>query len=169
VDGELRGLIDLWGRLWGIPQLASTVDISYNARLRSSLGRCRPSSGRVSLSAGLREASPERRAEVLCHEVAHVAAFHLYGPAAKPHGPEWQALVASAGFQPRVRSAPAAEERHSVSVPASTFPYEHRCPVCLSVRYARRPVPRWRCTECLDAGLGGELLITRRPPLSPGP
>jgi ribosomal protein L37AE/L43A len=41
--------------------------------------------------------------------------------------------------------------------------YLHWCPVCHSRRFARRPMARWRCAECVDAGLPGALQITRLP------
>jgi hypothetical protein len=33
---------------------------------------------------------------------------------------------------------------------------------------AGRPVPEWRCAECLDAGLSGELVITKLAPPKEG-
>jgi hypothetical protein len=41
------------------------------------------------------------------------------------------------------------------------FAWEHRCPVCRTARYARRRTPAWRCAECLDNGLAGELTSRR--------
>jgi ribosomal protein L37AE/L43A len=46
------------------------------------------------------------------------------------------------------------------------FAYEHRCPVCQSVRYANTARPRWRCLECDDAGLEATLAIRRVAPSS---
>ena len=164
MDGEVRALVARWGALWDVPDLEQGVSISFSTRLRKSLGRCRPSTGRVTLRADLRHGDPERLAEVLCHEIAHVAVFRLHGPTAAPHGAEWRELVSRAGFAPRVKAMEIAPARTPLSEPTAILPYEHRCPVCQSVRYARRPVPRWRCAECLDAGLRGELVITRHPP-----
>jgi ribosomal protein L37AE/L43A len=39
----------------------------------------------------------------------------------------------------------------------------HRCPVCHSVRRAKRPVQQWRCRSCHEAGLNGCLEITSHP------
>ena len=156
-----------WGATWGLPDLVSDVSVSFNPRLTKSLGRCQPSTGRITLRADLQHADADRLAEVLCHEVAHVAAFQLFGPAATPHGPEWQQLVASAGFLPRSRASEASVVPSRARTPFGLLPYEHRCPVCQTVRYARRPVGSWRCGECLEAGLAGELVVTRHQ--RPGP
>jgi SprT protein len=164
VDGEIRALIARWGAVWGVPDLECDVSITFSSRLKRSLGRCRPSTGRITLRSDLQYGDVERLAEVLCHELAHVAAFRLHGRAAAPHGAEWRELVERAGFTPRVRAIETVLARALVSEPTAILPYEHRCPVCQSVRYARRPVPRWRCAECREAGLSGELVITRHPP-----
>lgn len=161
MDDEIRALIEGWGSAWGLPHLASEVHVSFTSRLTRSLGRCRPSTGRISLQTSLQQSKRSQLAEVLCHELAHIAVWQMFGSHAKPHGPEWQRLVSDAGYDSEVRArrfAPAS----SVTPPTSRSRlYEHRCPVCQSVRFARRPVGRWRCAECVDAGLTGELVITR--------
>lgn len=183
---DLRALVSAWAAAWGDAGLADAVAVSFSPRLRRSLGRCRPAAGRITLRADLRDGPEARLAEVLCHEAAHVAVHRRHGRAARPHGPEWRALVEAAGYEPRRLGAdpppdraragspagpaaaepagsrptpPAAARRN----PAARYRYEHRCPVCHTARWARRPVRAWRCAECLDAGLAGELLITRGP------
>lgn len=162
----LRRLLASWATLWDTPGLEDDLTVAFSARLTRSLGRCRPATGRITLRAELRGGPPERLAEVLCHEAAHVAVFQKHGREARPHGPEWRALVAAAGFEPRTgargESTSAAMEATDESPTPRRLAYEHRCPVCHTVRLARRPVPRWRCAECLDAGLDGEMIITRR-------
>jgi predicted SprT family Zn-dependent metalloprotease len=158
---RLISLVEEWAGTWGVPELATAVSIRFSNRLQRSLGRCKPSRGLVTLSASLETADPGVLAEVLCHEVAHIAAYRLHGGRAAPHGKEWRELVSAAGFKPRVRArdsaAPPARRRRQRR-------YEHRCEVCQSVRYGGRPVPQWRCAECLDAGLDGMLTITPHEP-----
>ncbi len=167
---QVRPLLEEWGRIWGLPGLLHDVDVTFSARLKRSLGRCRPATGRIVLAEKLRSGSPELLTEVLCHEAAHVAAYRLYGDRVDPHGPEWRRLVREAGFTPRVR-APAEPSRSSSagrcgSRPAAARPdsgvrYEHRCPVCQAVRVARRKVMSWGCSECISLGLPGRLIITQ--------
>lgn len=137
-DARLRAWIGEWAELWGVPTLPDDVDLSFSPRLTASLGRCHPAAGRVTLSADLRSRRPKLLREVLCHEVAHVAVHRLRGPEAAPHGPEWRELVTMAGFEPRTRAI-----RPHLRLKGSPTPtkleYEHRCPVCHAVRFARRP------------------------------
>lgn len=161
MDDEIRTLIAGWGAAWGLPHLESDIHVTFSSRLTQSLGRCRPSTGRITLQTDLQQSNRSQLAEVLCHEVAHIAVFQLFGSQAKPHGPEWQRLVSEAGYGAEVQARRIAGTRLPRSQ-RSPFPaYEHRCPICQSVRFARRPVGRWRCAECVDAGLPGELVITR--------
>jgi hypothetical protein len=43
------------------------------------------------------------------------------------------------------------------------YRFEHRCPVCQSVRLARRRMTAWRCAECVEAGLNGVIDIRPHP------
>ena len=179
---DLANLVSEWGRLWGVPELAERVSISFSRRMQRSLGRCQPARARVRIAGHLEDAPRELLEEVLCHEVAHAAAYLLLGPKAKPHGPEWSEMVRQAGFEPRTR-APAilAGPSRATSSDPTQAPspagrgttgqgerFEHRCPVCQTTRVARRPVPSWHCAECLDAGLPGAMLISRVPAPRPG-
>ena len=156
--------MEAWSKLWDLPELSESVSVVFSRRLTSTLARCRPAEGRIVLRADLRDAPARRLDEVLCHELAHVAVHRLHGPSAKPHGPEWQALVRAAGFQPRIRTRDASHGKRNARRAAAGRIWEHRCPVCQSVRTARRPMTAWRCAECLDAGLDGALIITRWDP-----
>ena len=148
-----------WGRLWGIPNLSTQLHVVFSRRLRATLARCRPAEAKIVLRDDLECAPKQRLAEVLCHEAAHVATHMLHGREAKPHGPEWQRLVRLAGFKPTVR-APQRRLSKRLQRRKTCRIYEHRCAVCQMLRIARRPVPTWRCSECLQAGLDGLLTIT---------
>jgi SprT protein len=92
--------------------------------------------------------------------MAHLAARELYGRSVRPHGAEWKALMANAGFEPRTHlpHPNGATKRRKRRAP---YVYVHRCPVCQFSRTARRLMSRWRCAECVASGLEGLLTITR--------
>ena len=147
--------------VWSTPDLPTSVSITFSPRLRSSLGRCLPDKGRITLHQSLALEAADHLPLVLCHELAHVVAFRSHGASIAPHGPEWRALVEQAGFDSTVTLPVAPTQDHSSAPPR--LAYAHTCPTCHTRRLARRPVSRWRCTECVAAGLPGELLITRTP------
>jgi SprT protein len=151
-----------WSSLWSTPDLPTTITVAFSNRLTSALGRCTPRTGSIRLNPKLLEAPREMLREVLCHEAAHVAAWLLHGRRARPHGREWKDLMRVAGYEPRVKwkGDPLASVARSSGRPSTL--YVHSCPVCSASRLARRPVPRWRCQACRDAGLEGRLEITRR-------
>jgi SprT protein len=154
-------LIQRWCRRWGTPALAGKVTCEWSSRLRRSLGRAYPERCVVRLSTLLREASYRDNFEhVLCHEVAHVAAFYIHGRSIACHGPQWQNLVRLVGHTPEAR-----RETLTISVPqeAPSVCYEHLCPVCQSTRISTRPQRHWRCVACTRAGLEGRLIVQSRP------
>jgi SprT protein len=93
--------------------------------------------------------------EVICHELAHIAAVHLHGPSIKPHGHEWQKLVRLAGYEPSIRLRVDGQK----TVGNAPRKYKHYCPVCHSQRTSRTQMTRWRCTACVANGISGELQI----------
>jgi predicted SprT family Zn-dependent metalloprotease len=161
---RLRELITTWGKLWGLPELERTVALTFSRRLKRSLGRCRPATGRIAIQARLADDDPELLAEVLCHEAAHIAAYQLFDSVDDPHGERWRELVRRAGYEPSARHTTQVDAPAMAAGTIGRYTHEHRCPVCHSVRYARRSVPTWRCAECTDAGLSGKLTITRVKP-----
>jgi len=118
-DAALAAWLRGWGAIWEDSALADAVQIRFSTRLRRALGRCLPALGSITLQASLRLEAPELLMEVLCHEAAHIATWRRFGPAARPHGPEWRSRVLAAGFEPRLRAqlhasaAPPREAGHS--------------------------------------------------------
>lgn len=165
LNDQLHAAIVGWQSTWHSPGLADQTHVTFSPRLERSLGRCVPATGRVTLTTRLRRGPRERLLETLCHEVAHVAAYMLHGSAARPHGPEWAALVRAAGFDPDTharprRGTPKTATRLPRAKP-SRFTVVHTCPVCHFRRFARRVMSAWRCRTCVDAGFSGELIATR--------
>lgn len=182
-EAALRDWLRGWATIWDSEGLEDRVKVRFSGRLKRALGRCRPASGHVALQEALLDGPLETLMEVFCHEVAHIVVWDRLGPTARPHGPEWKSVVQAAGFEPEVRK-PAGRHIHSagsegyVGKPTvsrvtalALLPYEHRCPVCQAVRYARRPVSVWRCSACIELGLSGKMVIKKRatPPPSFAP
>ena len=179
LSAALQDALAEWVRLWDAPGLERTLSVSFSRRLRTTLGRATPATGRVVLHDALRHALPARLREVLCHEVAHVVAARRAAAAgcARPraHGLEWAALVTAAGYRPTAlasademgRVASTRMQRTERSRPPRTW-VVHTCPVCHMERVAQRRVSAWRCAACVANGLSGELLVTRRVPSAQG-
>jgi predicted SprT family Zn-dependent metalloprotease len=145
--------------MWDLSGLIGEVDVDFSTRLKSTWGRSRVDARRVRLHPDLETTHKHLLDEVLCHELAHIAVFEKFGPGKQPHGKEWTAFVRQAGFEPRLRLEGA--EKASVPTQQKSRQFEHYCPVCQSVRYAKQPMTRWRCAQCSNAGLEGKLLIRK--------
>ena len=160
---DLDERLAAWSSIWQLPDLTRGLEIQVSSRLRRSLGRCDPRRGIVRLNPALLETPEQWLIETLCHEVAHVAAFRLHGPKIRPHGKEWAALMTAAGFKPQARVL---ERTMPKAIRQRSQPrrlYLHRCRVCRARRVARRPVRRWLCRRCVEAGLPGRLDIVSIP------
>lgn len=142
-------------KMWGIEDIADNIQVEFSSRITRSLGRTQPVAKIVRLNPKLQACSQGLFKEVLCHELAHIAAYCKFGSSIRPHGPEWQSLVLAAGYEPLVRLP----VQLGQTTKQSTNRYIHKCPVCQSVRIAKKPMKRWRCGECFANGLTGRLTI----------
>lgn len=149
-----------WARLWQVRGLLRKVSLRRNSRLKSTVARWVQKAQCVELGPRF-FALRSRQAEILCHELAHAAVVLKYGPGVSPHGPEWRALVEVAGFTSVARIKSRRRGRRQTPRAASPIAYEHRCPVCHAVRYAKRTMIGWRCVECVGIGLAGQLQISK--------
>jgi SprT-like family len=95
--------LDRWLQLWNVPHLEAKSRIEWSPRLTRSLGRCYPDKRLIRMASYLESAPDGLLQEVLCHEMAHLAARELHGRNVRPHGPDWKALMTSAGYEPRTR------------------------------------------------------------------
>lgn len=154
-------LLRRWTNKWEVPELANVIACEWSTRLRRSLGRAYPERNLIRLSVLLQNADyAELFDEVLCHEAAHIAVFHLYGNSVLIHGPEWKELVQIAGFQPRLSQE---AELLGTCRDSQGVEYVHTCPICHTTRTSKRPQPNWRCVPCQQSGLDGVLVIQSRP------
>jgi predicted SprT family Zn-dependent metalloprotease len=143
-------------RLWKHSDLRR-IPVRTNARLTASAGRWNAFAGVIEIAARLSSLDDRMRREVLCHEAAHAVVWARHGRKVMPHGPEWQALVREAGFEPRASLIRCGQRAQS----KATTRFRHRCAVCHFSRTANRPMPRWRCPECRAVGLEGSLRVER--------
>lgn len=162
--GTLARMMRRWSAQWEVPDLSEIVSFHFNRRLRTTIARWVVSARRLELGAQFFRSGVHHEA-ILCHELAHAAAVLKYGRQIRTHGWEWRGLVLAAGFEPssfhRVVARPRGRIPAAPWLPAVM--YEHRCSVCQAVRYGRKQVNAWRCIECVDAGLAGDLRISRSP------
>jgi predicted SprT family Zn-dependent metalloprotease len=129
---KIKPVVSRLCELWEIKSIEHEITIEFSSRITRSLGRTQPLRKIVRLNPDLLRSLSKHLEEVLCHEIAHIAAVHKYGPVVMPHGEEWQSLVRQAGFEPSV---------------------------CLAERQAKNRMARWRCSACVQDGLDGELII----------
>ncbi|MEX2480016.1 MAG: SprT-like domain-containing protein [Gammaproteobacteria bacterium] len=137
-----------WFALWQLHPLADDVRVRYSQRMFRCVGRCMPARRVVSLAAGVREMPDPLIEEIAVHEFAHIAAFEHHGPAIRPHGCEWRALMQAAGFEPRVRFENMAAINLVHARASGGKRYVHRCVACGSSRVSTRRMTRWRCGAC---------------------
>ena len=100
-DGEvLRALARRVLAAWGHAEWADDIRFGYNGRLRRCLGRAFFKQGRIDLNPRLLSAHPSQVVPTLVHELAHVAAYRLFGEV-NAHGLHFRTLMAKAGFRGR--------------------------------------------------------------------
>jgi len=159
LSNDLKERASGWIRQWRVPALLQQISLRRNDSLRTTIARWRENEKCLEL--GPRFFRMRRRQdEIICHELAHAAALQIYGKGVSPHGAEWQALIAAVGYPP----SPVFKTSKSISQAPHRNEnswHEHRCPVCHSVRFAKKKMPRWRCTECTEHGLSGLLEISK--------
>lgn len=91
-----------WSVIWGYTLLPRTLNIEFIPAEDPELGKCHFASNTVFLNASLLQSGKESLLlETLCHEAAHWMAFRRHGLGIEPHGPEWEAYMRKAGFEPR--------------------------------------------------------------------
>ena len=144
-------------RKWEAPRV-SELEVRVNSRLTTTVARMVAKDGVIELGRATARLDARTRREVICHEAAHFVVWQSHGRSARPHGPEWAALVKLAGFEPKASRVRCGQAKPR---PALTKTFRHTCPVCHFSKRAARRVSRWRCPECRAIGLDGSLRIER--------
>jgi predicted SprT family Zn-dependent metalloprotease len=182
----LRRLAILWHR-----RAVAGTQVVVHSGLRRTLGRFSQRTRQIELSPAV--LFGETLIDVLTHEAAHAALAECTTRPVRPHGPEWQQLMAAAGIADaratrwcqranrdkasvthRTSPQPGGGTQRTQVRPAGTQPrpkpattFDHWCPVCQASRPAKKPVRAWRCAACVAAGLQGRLEITPRASRTP--
>lgn len=141
--------------MWEIEEVEEEISVEYSSRMTRSLGRTQPLKKIIRLNLDVLSSLCQHLEEILCHELAHIAAVHKYGESISPHGQEWQSLVRQAGFEPNIRM----HVSSSKIIQVSKRQFKHKCPICFSERIAKTRMTSWRCGSCVKEGMGGELII----------
>ena len=127
------------------PELATSVQVEWNARLCSAAGRADFRRKLVSLNPRLREHEAAEIERTLRHELAHLLAqFRAGRRRVAPHGAEWRKACRDLGIGDESRT-------HALPFPIKrrSRPFLYQCPRC------RKEFPRTRrikravaCLEC---------------------
>ena len=134
------------------------ASIRINPRLTTTLARLLVNDNLIEFNLTVARLGARSRREVICHEAAHFVVWQRHGRAARPHGPEWAALVKLAGFEPKASRVRCGQPKRR---PATKQVFRHMCPVCHFSKRAARRMSRWRCPECRAIGLDGRFRIER--------
>ena len=103
VPDDVPELLEGWCESWSAADLAPEITVELSSRMTRSLGRCYPDRKLIRIARFVLDDSEDLFHEVLCHEAAHLAAYHLHGKSIRPHGYEWKSLMQQAGYPPSVR------------------------------------------------------------------
>ncbi len=146
-DGRLlRRMAERCAGLWQLPELAENVRVTYNPRLRTTLGRAVLDELRVELNVHLLREHPRELVPTLVHELAHLAVRMRHGESAAPHGRAFRTLMAAAGLPAaRTHNLPAARKLRRKR---ARYVYLHICDGC-GYNFLARSVRRdCYCTRC---------------------
>jgi SprT protein len=126
VDGAISLLAEKAGESY-----ASTVNIVWNKRMRSTAGRAFLNLAKVELNPKLLHLGDDPLVHVrqtLLHELAHLLAHHRSGRKICAHGAEWKQACVDLGI-------PGESATHSLPLPSrkQRKKWSYACPVCLEV------------------------------------
>ena len=132
------------GHLWRMPDLARSVRIVYNPRLRSTAGRALLKDGVVELNVRLLRDHPDQLVPTLAHELAHIAVYRRRS-GDRPHGRRFAELMTALGLSPEAtHHLPVAHLTHR----RRRYLYLHRCSGCGRSFITRNVRRGYYCTVC---------------------
>ncbi|MDG2123709.1 MAG: SprT-like domain-containing protein [Verrucomicrobiales bacterium] len=139
----------------GLHDLAATLNVRWNPRLRTTAGRAYRNENRIELNPALGsiDTSIEETERTLLHELAHLIAYTRAGRRRiEAHGPEWRQACADIGIAGESRT-------HTLALAPSRKirrKYAYRCPSCgevvLRVKRFQRYSACFPCCKKHNAG-----------------
>ena len=158
---SLRGLTDKIGSHWDIKCLSKRVQVVYNPKLSTTLGRAILNSGVVELNPRLLNKHPKELIPTLAHELAHMVVHRRFGRVA-PHGNHFKVLMRALNLSPKsTHSLPVDHLRRK----RKKYLYLHCCSEC-KYRFVARSFRRnYYCVAC---GPGMKWDVYRVPNTSAG-
>lgn len=137
-------MVETLSDAWNCPDLARRVEIGYNPRLTTTLGRAVFNEMRVELNPHLLRENPDELAPTLAHELAHLAVHLRYGRVS-PHGREFKTLMRAVNFSGKAtHNLPVSHLRQQ----RTKYLYLHRCNEC-DYQFVSRSVRRgYYCLAC---------------------
>jgi SprT protein len=132
--------------------LANSVQVRWNPRMRSTAGTAFPAKALIALNPRLVEFGAEEIDRTLRHELAHLLAHHRAGRRRiAPHGAEWQQACKDLGLVDEKRC-------HDLPLPRRKIArrFVYRCPNCAVELHRARPFRRKSaCLACCRRFRGG--------------
>ena len=157
---EIREWIDFACEQNGVgAYLPTLIEVKWNRRFTKRIGDAgysdHPLRAIIRLSPWIWErASNTQRRETIIHETCHIVAWHSYGRAIQPHGPQWKLAMRKCGVAPAVY--------HTIDlVGINKFPVQN-CPKptesrCFVNRRALGSLRRGKSLFCTKCGLRVDL------------
>jgi SprT protein len=91
--------LQLLARLPKSCDITSECKIEWCNRMRTTAGRAYPRQNLIKLNARLLKKHPEHLEQTFAHELAHLAAYELYGYLGSGHGRFWQMTMRAMGYE----------------------------------------------------------------------
>ncbi len=136
----------------GLTELAKTVEVVWNSRMRSTAGRAWWPQRLIELNPKVKEHDPEQSARTLRHELAHLIAYERAGRRKiAPHGIEWRHACAELGIGGE-------SVCHQLPLPRRTHAkrFLYYCPQCrIEIKRVRKIKGAMACLACCRSHNGG--------------
>lgn len=133
-------------------KLSEKISVTWNSRMRTTVGRAYWPDCRIELNPRLREFSEEETQRTLKHELAHLVAYARSGRRKiAPHGAEWRTACIDLGI-------PGESVRHTLPLSPRKMlrKYAYTCPACSALIHRVRPIKRpSACHNCCRRHNGG--------------